>query len=76
MIPPSVDIDVCMGVEVHAIDTEPPSKDLLCLNDTTCAVNGVDTQSFTKHRILKLFTNTSEGERGRYPCVGDAGYVR
>ena len=63
LIPPLLDIDVRRGVEVSAIDPALPLKDLVCLKDIICAVNGIDTRRFTKHRILKLFTNTSEGEQ-------------
>ena len=56
-IPPSSDIDVSMGVGVGAIDPELPLKDLVCENDIICNVNGFDTCSFTRRKIVKLFTN-------------------
>ena len=52
-IPPALDIDFHMGIGVAAIQPELLLKDLVCLNDIICAVNGVDTHSFTERKILK-----------------------
>ena len=62
-IPPSSDIDVSMGIGVGAIDPELPLKNLLSVNNIICNVNGFYTFRFTRHKMVKLLTNLSKGER-------------
>ena len=52
-----------MGVGVGAIDPELPLKNLLSVNNIICNVNGFYTFRFTRHKMVKLLTNLSKGER-------------